>query len=167
MRKSIALFIGLFLLCASLSAQIDQGLLLDAINALRSDGCTCGRSNLKPTTTLQWDKALAAVAKSYADHLQQVNQEENNMLFLSHVGSDESTLESRLDSAGYQYVNAVENIACQMNDENMVIDFWLNNPESCRNIMNRYSTVMGAARTRNFWVLIIAQPKINKLKSNN
>ena len=42
----------------------------------------------------------------------------------------------------------------------MVIDYWLNNPTACKTIMDRKMTSVGVARSDNFWVMIVAQPKI-------
>lgn len=148
-----------------LSAQIDQGAMLDAINELRAEGCTCGTSEIKPVTSVSWNKDLAEIAKSYSDHLKDNNKSsKNNFLFLSHVGIDGSTLESRLAEANFNTKFACENIAFIKGNENTAIDYWLNNPESCQNIMSKQSTALGAARSGDFWVLILAQPIIKSKK---
>lgn len=148
-----------------LSAQIDQEAMLDAINELRAEGCTCGTSELKPVTSVSWNKDLAEIAKSYSDHLKDNNKSsKNNFLFLSHVGIDGSTLESRLAEANFNTKFACENIAFIEGNEDTAIDYWLNNPESCQNIMSKQSTALGAARSGDFWVLILAQPIIKSKK---
>ncbi len=133
-------------------------ILLDTINQLRAEGCMCGNTNAKAVGSLIWDKKLAVIAKNFADQLQDANESKNgNNIFLSHVGIDGSTLDSRLKDAGIASKTAVENIAFFNGNEDMIIDYWLNNPESCQNIMEKKMTAMGAARSGDFWVLILTQ----------
>ncbi|MBQ1651757.1 MAG: CAP domain-containing protein, partial [Paludibacteraceae bacterium] len=92
------------------------------------------------------------------------SSDEDAFLFISHIGTDGSTLTTRLDDAGYQRIDAKENIAYIKGNEDMVIDYWLNNPTACKNIMDRKMSVVGVARSENFWVMIVAQPKITLKK---
>ena len=83
---------------------------------------------------------------------------ETDFLYLSHVGTDGSTLKIRLEEKDYQVVYCVENIAHLKGNESMVIDHWMNSPTACNNIMNRQVTAMGMARSGDFWVVLLAQP---------
>jgi len=147
---------------------IDEDAILTAVNELRTEGCMCGTENVKSVDALTWDQRLADIALEYAVHLQNNNKNgDDAYMFMSHVGLDGSTVETRLADAGYEAKSVVENIAYLRGNEALVIDHWLNNPLSCNNLMAKKMTVMGAARTGSFWVLIMAQTvkKSKKAKS--
>ncbi len=146
---------------------IDEDVILTAINDLRTDGCLCGNEEVKAVPALMWDQRLADIALNYAIHLKNNNENgDDAYMFMSHVGIDGSTVETRLADAGYVAKSVVENIAYLRGNESLVIDYWLNNPLSCNNIMNRKMNVTGAARAGNYWVLLIAQTPIKKDKKN-
>ncbi len=160
-RLHLVLFLMLFALYANAqnTIAVNSDAMLNGLNELRVDGCTCGTEEVKPAAVLHWDKKLAEIALDYAIQLKNDNQGEDKLMFMSHVGTDGSTIESRLSEAGYQAKTAFENIAFIKGNEDLVIDYWLNNPLSCKNIMNKKVTAAGAARAGDFWVLILARPK--------
>ena len=43
----------------------------------------------------------------------------------------------------------------------MVLDHWLNNPQSCKNLLNRKMTYVGIAQRGDFWVILMAIPQKN------
>lgn len=140
---------------------INKAKALDIINEWRSEDCFCGNEKKRPATELIWDNKLAEIALAYASDLKKDNENnDSKFLYLSHVGTDGSTLKVRLEESDYGIVYCVENIAYLKGDENMVLDHWMNNPTSCKNIMNRQVTSMGMARSGDFWVLLLAQPKM-------
>ena len=140
--------------------QINNARVLDEINAWRSDVCLCGNVKKRPAGELIWDNKLAEIAQEYANDLNNDNENNNTkFLYLSHVGTDGSTVKQRLEEKDYSVIYCVENIAYFKGSETMVIDHWMNNPTACNNIMNRQVTNMGMARSGDFWVLLFAQPK--------
>ncbi len=152
--------LGLSLAFSQNTDSINEDRVLDEINGWRGDNCYCGNVKKRPAEELIWDKKLAEIAKAYADDLAKDNEKnDSKFLYLSHVGTDGSTLKQRLEESDYKVVYCVENIAYLKGNEPMVIDHWMNNPTSCNNIMNRQVTNMGMARSGNFWVLLFAQPK--------
>ena len=165
--KKLLFTVLLLLGAATLHAQIDEAALLDMINQLRADGCDCGNRPVRPTSEVHWNAELAETAKSYAEYLEENNNElvVGQHMFLRHVGLDGSTLEDRLRDGGVTARYAVENLACIESDkEVMVMDHWLNNPESCLHLMDRDVNIAGAGRSGRFWVLILAQTTVNKEK---
>ena len=164
--KKLSLTACLLLCLCSAYAQIDEGAILDQLNQLRAEGCRCGNKDVKPTSELHWNADLADIAKEYSEHLYDNNQElvVGQYMYLSHVGLDGSSLEDRLKDGGMSIRFAVECIACIEGDEMLAIDHWLNNPESCNNLMNNDVTIVGAGRTGKFWVIILAQPALKKEK---
>lgn len=160
MKKTLILFLAFSLSQLLAYSQINKEKVLDNINGWRSDGCICGNAEKRPANELIWDDKLAEIAQQYAKELDTENKKNNtNFLYLSHVGSDGSTLKERLEESEYYAVYCVENIACLKGNENMVIDHWMNTPTSCNNIMNRQVTNVGLARSGDFWVILFAQPK--------
>jgi uncharacterized protein YkwD len=160
MKKIIALVSALFLCHLLAFCQINREKVLDEINGWRSDNCFCGNVKKRPAGELIWDKKLEEIAQEYADELAEENKKnEDDFLYLSHVGTDGSTVKIRLEEKEYSAVYCVENIAHLKGNESMVIDHWMNNPTACNNIMNRQVTAMGMARSGDFWVLLVAHPK--------
>lgn len=160
MKKTIALASAFFLCHLLAFSQINKEKVLDEINGWRFDNCFCGNVKKRPAGELIWDAQLEEVAQEYADELAEENKKnEDDFLYLSHVGTDGSTVKIRLEEKDYKVVYCVENIAHLKGNENMVIDHWMNSPTACNNIMNRQVTAMGMARSGDFWVLLLAQPK--------
>lgn len=160
MKNFLTFIIGLCFSFTLALGQINSAKVLDEINDWRSDVCFCGNVKKRPASELIWDKKLAEIAEEYAKDLARDNQNnESQFLYLSHVGTDGSTLKQRLEESDYSVIYCVENIAYLKGNETMVIDHWMNNPTSCNNIMNRQVTNMGMARSGDFWVLLFAQPR--------
>lgn len=155
----------LFLLLSSITsfAQIDQGEVIDQINILRSEGCKCANTQLEDVAEVKWNLTLADIAKIYTDHLFETNESNPNKgghIYLSHIGSDGSTLTDRLKDGEYEAKYISESIAYLNGNEDLTISHWLDNPVECKKIMSKNVTEIGAARTGDFWVLLLAEPKI-------
>ena len=160
MRKFLVLGLSFFFGLTLAFGQINNARVLDEINAWRSDVCLCGNVKKRPAAELIWDNKLAEIAQEYANDLNSDNENnDTKFLYLSHVGTDGSTVKQRLEEKDYSVIYCVENIAHFKGSETMVIDHWMNNPAACNNIMNRQVTNMGMARSGDFWVLLFAQPK--------
>lgn len=166
MKRSIVLLITFslgYLLTFGQNNEINKERVLDNINGWRSEDCQCGNVKKRPAPEVIWDNKLEEIAQNYADDLATDNKEnESNFLYLSHVGTDGSTLSNRLAENGYEAIYCVENIAYLKGNEDMVIDHWMNTPAACNNIMNRQITSIGIARSGDFWVLLFAAPKKKK-----
>ena len=164
MRKTIISLVLMFLgvVCyAQPSTSLNEEALLEDLNSLRMDGCMCGMEEIRGMLPLRWDKRLAEIAFEYAESLKSSNSSDDDAyLFISHIGADGSTLTTRLDDADYQRIDAKENIAYIKGNEDMVIDYWLNNPTACKTILDKKMSAVGVARSDNFWVMIVAQPKV-------
>ena len=160
MRKFLVISLSFFFGLTLAFGQINNARVLDEINAWRSDVCLCGNVKKRPAAELIWDNKLAEIAQEYANDLNSDNENnDTKFLYLSHVGTDGSTVKQRLEEKDYSVIYCVENIAHFKGSETMVIDHWMNNPAACNNIMNRQVTNMGMARSGDFWVLLFAQPK--------
>ncbi|MEQ8367412.1 MAG: CAP domain-containing protein [Roseicyclus sp.] len=96
--------------------------------------------------------ALQGAAQSHADDLARSGA-------ISHVGSDGSTLQGRLQRAGYTACVSVENIARGTSDIRTTIAEWMASDGHRANLLNAAVTQFGFARsTDNVWVLVMARP---------
>ncbi|EGZ19733.1 hypothetical protein PHYSODRAFT_327924 [Phytophthora sojae] len=77
--------------------------------------------------------------------------------FMSHTGSDGSTMSSRIDDAGYMWTRAAENVAAGQTTISSVMTSWMNSAGHRANILGDY-TMFGTAyaynsgsRYRHYW----------------
>jgi uncharacterized protein YkwD len=68
--------------------------------------------------------------------------------FMHHVGSDGSTVPSRISDAGYKWKSIAENVAGGQADVNAVVDTWMNSTGHRMNVLGDY-TQFGAGYTLN------------------
>lgn len=160
MTRIYTLLIACFL-CIAAFAQFDEKAALQSLNDLRDEGCNCGNEMMRPASKLLWDDDLADIARIYAAQLSAANKGKNEYIYLSHVGTDATTTEDRLIANDYQAKACVENIAYLKGNFDMVLDHWLNNPQSCKNLLNRKMTYVGIAQRGDFWVILMAIPQKN------
>jgi uncharacterized protein YkwD len=118
--------------------------LLALVNEARSRGCNCGNQKMPPAGTVRWDDQLEAAALKHS-----IDMSEHQ--FLSHTGSDGSTLGSRIIREGFKWRSCAENIAEGYETEQQVVEGWLKSPGHCKNLMNPAYSFMGAARSDSYW----------------
>lgn len=63
--------------------------------------------------------------------------------FFGHVGSNGSTVFNRLDTAGYNYATAGENIAAGFTTAKTVVEAWMNSPAHRQNILTPFVEEVG------------------------
>lgn len=163
MKRSVTTLLLVFISSLMSFAQIDQGKIIDEINILRADGCKCANTLLEDVAEVRWSLELADIAKAYTDHLFETNESTSNRgghVYLSHIGSDGSTLSDRLEEGEYEAKYIAESIAYLSGNESLTISHWLDNPVECKKIMSKNISEIGAARTGDFWVLLLAEPKL-------
>ncbi|MDX5384415.1 MAG: CAP domain-containing protein [Rhodobacterales bacterium] len=78
--------------------------------------------------------------------------------FMSHRGSDGSTLAQRVKRAGFCYRAVNENIAMGFRDPAKVMSGWYNSPGHRRNALSRKVTHFGFAAVDRAWVLVMGSP---------
>lgn len=91
------------------------------------------------TLDLQLDNAAQ-------DHINDIAINDINLLDPNvdpHIGSNGSTLGSRVQASGYQYQTAVENIGAGQYTATEVFDYWKNSPSHRNNILNPSVTHLG------------------------
>jgi len=129
--------------------EFDKALLLQLVNSHRASGCDCGSEGSYATTNpLVWNDALERAARDHCTDMFTNN-------FLSHTGSNGSSVGVRLERRNYKWKTYGENIALGYQTEKSVIDAWMKSPGHCKNIMNPNYTEMGASRKGNYWTLTL------------
>ena len=125
--------------------------MLAAVNKLRSEGCTCGTTEMPPVDALKWNNALEAAAERHAKDM-----EDNEVR--SHKGSDDSRVSNRAKDAGYEG-GVGENIGWDWTKMEAIMDAWQGSPSHCKNMMDARYKDFGAARVGNNWVQVFGIPK--------
>jgi uncharacterized protein YkwD len=118
--------------------------LLTLVNEARARGCRCGNQKMPPVGAVTWDGHLEDAA---AKHCMDMDKHH----FLSHSGSDGSTLGFRITKEGFKWKSCAENIAEGYDTEQQVIEGWLKSPAHCKNLMNPGYSSMGVARSGSYW----------------
>lgn len=155
----LSLFLSLFLMgsCSILDGAdekerdgtLDKDQLLRLVNEVRTSGCNCGGEQMPAVAPVSWNSLLE---KAAADHSRDMQQ--NN--FFSHTGSNGSTIGERVTKAGFIWRSCGENIAKGYPDEQSVVEGWINSPGHCKNIMNAGFTLMGVAKSGDYWTQVFA-----------
>ncbi|MGJ7033118.1 CAP domain-containing protein [Niabella hirudinis] len=128
-----------------------SGSFLKQINAIRARGCNCGGRKYPAAPGVIWNNQLEHAATAHSSYMQRSGQ-------LSHRGRNGMTPEKRVAASGYRWGFVAENIALGQRSISEVIQSWLQSPQHCRNIMSQSATGIGAARSGNYWTLILAAP---------
>jgi uncharacterized protein YkwD len=120
-----ATFALIFCLCpgpalAEFDAERMQKAALAQINVQRAQA---GCPDLRP------NQALQAAALAHATAMAQKN-------FFAHKGPDGSTMQSRIEAAGYRWRALAENIAAGQDSAAAVVKAWMNSPGHRANIQN-------------------------------
>jgi uncharacterized protein YkwD len=158
----LLLFFSFFSLVTA-QQTMNEKLLLELINEIRSEGCFCGNQELKPVNEVIWNKNLAEVAYNHSHDLYTyTSKNEQKFVYLSHVGTDGSTLDNRLERANITTKNILENIGYVQGNERIIVDYWINNPETCKNLMHPGIASIGIGRSGNFWTMLLTSAFITK-----
>lgn len=126
--------------------------LLSLHNQSRAKGGRCGAARKPPASSLQWSCELALASKIHAKDM-----ETND--FLSHLGSDNSTIGLRATRAGYRWREVSENVAQGYQSSISAFDGWVNSQAHCINIMSDAYQEFGAARVGEYWVVMLGRRK--------
>ncbi|WP_169733741.1 CAP domain-containing protein [Alkanindiges illinoisensis] len=116
--------------------------LVDKINAVRSQGRSCGSTFYPAVGALSWNTRLANAAQGHSTDMANNN-------YFAHEGLNGSTIGTRASAAGYNYRIVGENIAAGYNSIDEVITAWINSPGHCANMMNASFKEYGMACASN------------------
>ena len=129
------------------TSDINQSLLLQLVNDVRTKGCSCGATNMPPVTVIEWNDLLKKAADQHS-------LEMNSNKYFSHTGLNGSTPGDRISQEGYIWTWYGENIAYNYPDESTVMEGWLNSEGHCKNIMNPDFKEMGVSKEGLYWTQV-------------
>jgi uncharacterized protein YkwD len=119
--------------------------MLSYVNAVRARGCRCGGKYVAPVQPLKWNELLEIAAIQHAKDMAKHN-------YFDHIGSDGSEIDTRVEDAGYKWMEVGENIAYGQQSIRQVILDWIKSPSHCFQLMNPRVQEIGAARNGKYWV---------------
>ncbi|WP_448216103.1 CAP domain-containing protein [Endozoicomonas sp. 2B-B] len=132
---------------------------LTAVNAIRSKPQVCGNTVMRAVGRLRWNYSLEAAAFKHATDMA-------NKDFMSHIGSDGSEINQRIEAQGYRWSAFAENVAIGAHNLDALLNGWMSSPGHCNNIMNPNVIEMGVSfvenpsgRFRIYWAQVFASPK--------
>lgn len=107
---------------------------------------------------LEPDARLMAAALRHAEDMAKAGQS-------GHLGSDESTMITRTQEAGYRYRNLGENVAGGQRTPEQAMDGWMHSEGHRKNILGPDFTQIGVAMVRsrkgiNFWCVVFGRPLV-------
>lgn len=128
------------------------------INHARSSARRCGPRRFPAVNPVSWNPKLASVASNHSMDMATHD-------FLSHKGSNGSTVGKRVSAVEYAWRSVGENILGGRERSEEVVSVWLNSADHCANIMNPTFTEIGAACFRDpssrygtYWTAVFASP---------
>jgi uncharacterized protein YkwD len=139
---------------------VDVAWLLGQLNALRSQGQSCGEVPMPAAPPLRWESRLARSAQSFATELAQRD-------VLSHVGANGGGLRERFKRSGYLIARAGENLAAGQDEWDEVLQVWLNSAVHCDNLMQPEFRDVGLACSvgpgayQRYWVMHLGRSVSN------
>ncbi|MGL6261432.1 CAP domain-containing protein [Vibrio sp. WXL103] len=132
--------------------------MLFAVNQARQQARDCGDKSMPAAPALTWSYDLESAAVRHSSDMANGN-------FLSHTGSDNSSVGDRISDTGYRASAWAENVAAGQKDIDAVMASWLSSPGHCENIMRTSVTELGAAFVENpdttygiYWTQVFAAP---------
>jgi uncharacterized protein YkwD len=130
--------------------------LIDAVNALRSEGADCGSfGQFGPVPPLEPQEALGRAARAHSRDM-------GTRGFFAHVNPDGADATARARAQGFTGVVA-ENLAWGQSDAASVVRAWEQNPEHCNAVMSTRFSSTGAgfsvgAAGKTFWTQVFGRP---------
>ncbi|KAE9033446.1 hypothetical protein PR003_g9245 [Phytophthora rubi] len=100
------------------------------LNAVNTERAARGLSKLCRSRKLQ------SAAQTHSNDMAKRN-------YLGHTGSDGSTVESRIDDAGYHWIDVAENVAAGQASVKSVMSSWMSSSHHRANILSRKYKMFG------------------------
>lgn len=132
--------------------------MLNLVNQVRSQGQMCGGVALAPVEALMLNTQLNQAAQLHSDDMASNN-------ILSHTGSNGSSFDQRIETQGFVFAFAGENVAAGKRIVEDTLEQWLSSEGHCRNIMSPNFSQMGlgvsenpSSRYKVYWAQVFAAP---------
>lgn len=134
--------------------------LLDEINGRRAEGAVCGSERKEPAPPMRWNELLFRAADL---HVRDMAPQRGGSI--GHVGSNGSTVSTRVEGVGYRWTSVGENVAAGRATAPATLAQWMASPGHCANIMNpRFVDVAVAGLQlpgttyNHYWVMVLGRP---------
>lgn len=126
--------------------------LLELVNTQRARGAVCGTNNMPPVPRLQLEPRLVRAAQAHS-----ADQAAHRTM--GHVGSDGSTVSTRVTATGYSWSLVAENVAWNYDSPETVMFGWMGSLSHCMAIMHPAVSEFGAAEVDRYWTQVFADPR--------
>jgi len=121
--------------------------LLMEINAIRTQGCQCGKEYFGPVQPVVWNETLEKTAYLHSRDMQTRN-------YFSHFSKRGKSPADRLKAQGYRYRSFAENLFAAKGYTptiQEVVAAWKNSPNHCKNLMNNTVREMGVGIYKGYY----------------
>jgi len=129
--------------------------MVEAVNAIRSQGCHCGRRFMPPVPPVQWSDHLFRSAYTQAEEM-------HTHQYFAHYSKDGLNIGERLEKAGYEWMVAGENLGEGQLSFDEVLSDWLKSYSHCKMLMHPRVTEMAIAKVDRYWVQHFGKPMPEK-----
>jgi len=101
---------------------------------------------------LSFNQRLYAAAQNHSNDMARHG-------FMSHQGSNGSSMSDRVRAVGYNYSSIAENVAAGYRTPEEVVRGWMNSPGHRKNILNPNLTEIGVGHDNNYWTQVFGTPR--------
>ncbi len=131
--------------------ELDAAVILQIVNKVRQEGCTCNGKAMPAVAPYTWNRELEKAALAHSQDMRDKN-------YFSHTGSDGSSFGQRAQAHGYTGRAMSENIALGYANEQAVINGWLSSTQGhCEALMRAGHNELGIGRKGSYWTMIMGQ----------
>lgn len=126
--------------------------LMSAVNDARAHPRMCGSQSFGAASPVQWNGRLERAAEGHTMDMVMHG-------YFAHVGSDGSTVGTRVSRVGYDWRRVGENLAHAYRPANEVVQLWLDSPGHCANLMHPGYSEMGVSEHDGYWTQVFGRPR--------
>jgi len=126
-------------------AEIEVVSMLKKVNGVRANGCFCQDTYMPSVEPLEWNDLLYKSALGHAKEMSRYN-------YFAHYSIYGEDIGDRLDSYGYNWQVAGENLGEGQKNFDEVLADWLESKSHCKMLMNPKVQEMAVAKHGRFWV---------------
>lgn len=119
--------------------------ILKKVNRIRSTGCFCGKQYMPATKPLTWNETLYKSAMGHAKEMTRYN-------FFAHFSINGDDIGDRLETYGYNWQVAGENLGEGQESFDEVLQDWLDSQSHCKMLMSHKVKEMAVATHGRYWV---------------
>jgi len=126
--------------------------MISAVNAARAHPRTCGSESFGAAGPVSWNGRLERAAYTHTADMV-LND------YFDHVGSDGSTVGTRVSRVGYNWRRVGENLAHANRSAEEVVNLWLASPGHCANLMHPSFTEIGINEQDGYWTQVFGRQR--------